>query len=76
MHFLIVILFFFDAFPPVEEGNYQGLLTEHLVNTYGEGIVRPVFNHSTITTVIFRPKIHEVIELVRNCDPAPLNEAL
>ncbi|XP_072024582.1 neuronal acetylcholine receptor subunit alpha-9-like [Amphiura filiformis] len=47
----------------VEEGNFQLQLVDYLMAKYGTGIVRPVFNTSTVTTVIFRPKIHEVIEL-------------
>ncbi|XP_072024580.1 neuronal acetylcholine receptor subunit alpha-10-like [Amphiura filiformis] len=47
----------------VEDGNFQLQLVDNLVAKYGSGIVRPVFNTSTVTTVIFRAKIHEVIEL-------------
>ena len=45
--------------------NFQGQLVQKLLGKYGKGYIRPVLNTSTITKVIYRLLIHELVYMVR-----------
>ncbi|XP_072024618.1 neuronal acetylcholine receptor subunit alpha-2-like [Amphiura filiformis] len=43
--------------------NFQGRLVQDLLDKYGRGYVRPVLNTSTVTKVVYRLLIYELIDL-------------